>query len=282
MEFYKMKKTLLITGCLALFPLVLISCGSTKEVQASPDTYVAAEDIAAPVANPDGTEDVTADATDTENTTNKAKPAGKKKKNAIEEFLTFGNKDDYIVFDQTTVFTKEITGMTEKNAKVVIRYDNHMAGFGSYNSAGYYYLQFDQDSRAALAKAAQAYFSDFENKRLQRKGKKTERAYGKIRYMLNWGAISSATPNNGTGEGYLGYEFVKNSPYFTIFNYDFKNDYYDRAGDATTRKSPFVKYYFTRAQLKNLVEFLSEENITKQIIENDPEYIFAPSASDEY
>ncbi len=268
-----MKKTLLISGFLALFPLVLISCGSTKEVQASPDTYVAADEIAAPDGNPDET---------TEGKTATTKATGKKKKNAIEEFFTFGNKDDYINFDQTTVFTKEITGMTEKNANVVIRYDNHMAGFGSYNSAGYYYLQFDKDSRAALAKAAEAYFSDFENKRLQRKGKKTERAYGKIKYMLNWGSISASTPNYGTGEGYLGYEFVKNSPYFTIYNYEFKNDYYERAGDATTRESPFVKYYFTRAQLRNLVQLLSEENITKQIIENDPEYIFVSSEADEY
>lgn len=268
-----MKKTLLISGFLALFPLVLISCGSTKEVQASPDTYVAADEIAAPDGNPDET---------TEGKTATTKATGKKKKNAIEEFFTFGNKDDYIIFDQTTVFTKEITGMTEKNANVVIRYDNHMAGFGSYNSAGYYYLQFDKDSRAALKKAAEAYFSDFENKRLQRKGKRTERTYGKISYMLNWGSISASTPNNGTGEGYLGYEFEKNSPYFTIFNYEFKNDYYERAGDATTRESPFVKYYFTRAQLRNLVELLSEENISKQIAENDPEYIFVSSEADEY
>ena len=268
-----MKKTLLISGFLALFPLVLISCGSTKEVQASPDTYVAADEIAAPDGNPDET---------TEGKSATTKDTGKKKKNAIEEFFTFGNKDDYIIFDQTTVFTKEITGMTEKNANVVIRYDNHMAGFGSYNSAGYYYLQFDKDSRAVLAKAAEAYFSDFENKRLKRKAKNTDKTYGKIGYSLHWGTISSSTPNNGVGEGYCGYEFVKGAPYFTIYNYSFYNNYYERAGDATTRNSNFVKYYFTRAQLRQLLNMISEETITEQIINNDPDFILNPTMSDEY
>lgn len=269
-----MKKTIFTTTLLSIFAAVFISCGSTKEIQSAPDTYVSNEEISAPETdNSDKAEKIS-----TETVTKNPK----KKKNAIEQFFTFGNKDEYIFYDQTTVFTKEITGMTEKKASVVIRYDDHSAGFGSYNTAMYYYVLFDKDNRATLARAVESYFSDFENKRLQRKGKKTDKAYGKIGYRLSWGSISSSTPNYGYGEGYCGYEFIKGSPYFTIYNYEFENIYYERAGDATTRKSNFVKYYFTKSQLRQLLNLLSEEKINEQILENDSEFIFTPSTSDEY
>lgn len=267
-----MKKTIFATVMLSLFASVFISCGTTKEIQSTPDTYISDDEIIAPV-------------TEESDKSKKITPSTatpKKKKNALEDFFTFGNKDEYIFYDQTTVFTKEITGMTEKNASVVIRYDDHSAGFGSYNSLLYYYVLFDQDNRAALSRAIESYFSDFENKRLQRKGKKTEKAYGKLKYRLSWGSISSSTPNYGYGEGYCGYEFVKGAPYFVIYNYEFNNDYYEKAGDATTRTSNSVKYYFTKSQLRNLRNLLSEEKITEQIIENDSEFIFSPSTSDEY
>lgn len=267
-----MKKTIFVTVLLSIFATVFISCGSTKEIQSTPDTYTSDENITAPVIEESDEIETIATPTSTP----------KKKKSGIEDFFTFGNKDEYIFYDQTTVYTKEMTGMTEKNASVVVRYDDHMAGFGSYNAMMYYYVLFDKDNRATLAKAIEAYFSDFENKRLQRKGKKTDKAYGKIGYRLSWGTISSSTPNYGFGEGYCGYEFVKGAPYFTIYNYEFDNIYYERAGDATTRKSNFVKYYFTKSQLRNLLNLLSEEKITEQILANDSEYIFSPSGADEY
>ena len=268
-----MKKTLLTAGCLIAFASILTSCGSTKQVQSAPDAYITEDE--ASVTNTDST-------VSTEENSEEEIVAMRKKKNALESFFTFGNGDEYIKFDETTVFTKEITGIKEKKATTVIRYDNLMAGFGSYNSVAYYYLQFDKDNRAILAKNAEAYFSDFENKRLQRKGRNTDRAYGKIRYQLNWGTISSSTPNNGIGDGYCGYEFVKGAPYFTISNYEFKNEYYERAGEATTRNSPSVKYYFTRAQLKQLLNLLSEENITQTIKENNLNFISTSSSADTY
>ena len=253
----------------------ITSCGTTKQVQSAPDTYVSEDSSEAAAA---GSEATVADDAEV----NKRPELKTKKKNAIEKFLTFGNGDDFIKYDETTVFTKEINGLKEKNATVVLRVDNLMAGFGSYNSAAYYYVQFDELNREVLAKAAEKYFSDFENKQLQRKGKRTERAYGKISYMLSWGVLSSSTPNNGSGEGYCGYEFVKGSPYFVISNYPFKNEYYERAGDATTRESPSVTYYFTRAQLRQLLEMISEDNINKQIIEYNMDYVTNPSAADQY
>lgn len=271
-----MKKTIYATALLSVFAAVFISCGSTKEIQSAPDTYISEEDVTAPVVeDSDNAEKIAAPAP-----TQKGTP--KKKESALADFLKFGNKDEYIFYDQTSVFTKEVTGMTEKNAPVVVRYGDHMAGFGSYNSGMYYYMVFDKENRAKLAKAVDAYFSDFENKRLKRKGKKTDKEYGKINYRLSWGVISSSTPNYGFGEGYCGYEFIKGKPYFTIFNYNIKNDYYERAGEATNKHSNFVKYYFTKSQLRQLLNSLSEDTITEQVLENDTEYIFYPTSSDEY
>ena len=251
-----MKKTLITAGCLIALTSIMTSCGTTKQVQSAPDAYITEDEVS--VANTDET-------VATEDNSEEDIVAMKKKKNAIESFFTFGNGDEFIKFDET-----------------VIRYDNLMAGFGSYNSAAYYYLQFDKDNRAILAKNAEAYFSDFENKRLQRKGRHTDRTYGKIRYQLNWGTISSSTPNNGIGDGYCGYEFVKGAPYFTISNYEFKNEYYERAGDATTRESPMVKYYFTRSQLKQLLNLISEDNIKQTIRDNNLNFISDPTAADYY
>ncbi len=187
-----------------------------------------------------------------------------KKKNPVKNFFTFGNKDDFIRMDETTkVITKEMKGLTEKEAELVIRTDSDMAGFGFSIMGAYYIIQMDAPARKQLAKNAKRYFDDFENKRLIRNKKSTLKAYGSIPYQLNWGTFSSSTPNNGKGSGNCGYEFVKNQPYFTIFNYAFPNDYYEKAGDATTRESASVKVYFTRAQLKSLIEALSDENLSQ-------------------
>ena len=106
-----------------------------------------------------------------------------------------------------------------------------MTGWGSYYLLAYYYIQFDDANRWKLLNAIDNYFSDFENKNLQRKGKDTERTYGKVSYRLDWGSVSSTTQNHGTGDGYMGYNFMKGSPYFTIKNFPFKNDHFDDASE---------------------------------------------------
>ena len=44
-----MKKTIFATVLLSIFATVFISCGSTKEIQSTPDTYTSDENITAPV-----------------------------------------------------------------------------------------------------------------------------------------------------------------------------------------------------------------------------------------
>lgn len=223
--------------------VIFTSCQSSKAPVAG-DSYDTEESDTQLITKPSSNEDAVAQI-----------QIQKKNQNAIQSFFSFGNKDDYVRYDATTVFTKELTGsLKEKDADVYLRTDDLRTGFGSYYLAAYYIVQFDSDARKNLEKAVNRYLDDFENKKLDRKNRKSEKAYGKIKYRLDWGSISSSTPNHGEGEGYLGYTFVKGSPYFTISNYPFKNDYYDVAGDATTRESITLTYYFTKAQAKQLVE----------------------------
>ncbi len=188
----------------------------------------------------------------------------KLKKTWAQDLFTFGNKKDFIPMDESSkIITKGIKGLTEQEATYLLTVDTNLAGFGCSIMGSYFIAQFDDAARSKIAKAAQKYFDDFENKRLTAKKNVAKNAYGTIEYKLNWGTLRSSTPNNGTGTGYLGYEFVKNQPYFIIWNYGFTNDYYEVVGDSTTRESTAVKYYFTRNQLKKLVDILSEENLEK-------------------
>lgn len=274
-----MKKNIGKIFTLCVMTAAFVSCASSKPAQpSSADVYVTEEDA---VKITTGSEKTSSENQEASNEVKPVNPLAKDK-NAFQEFFTFGNGDDYYKFDETTLFVKEITGLKEKKVTNVIRTDNLMAGWGSAYMAAYYFVQFDQQNRAALAKAVNLYFSDFDNKRLQRKGKNTDRAYGKITYRIDWGTISSSTPNNGTGQGYVGYEFVKGSPYFTISNFPFENDYYERSGGASTRESMQLKYYFTRAQLSRLLKILSEDNLSQLIYGNTPGVILNPTEADSY
>lgn len=267
----KMKKiSIALTAVLLSFALT--SCASNKGEPTPADDY--------------DSEPVKINAPSDPSNANSKVSGSKQKKNKktasdmLHDLVTFTNNEKYLRYDTTSLFTQEITGLKEKRAQTLIRLDEDLAGFGSYYMAAYYIVQFDEDARQKLAKAVENYLSDFENKRLQRKGKHTERTYGKISYRLDWGATSTITPNNGVGEGYLGYEFVKNSPYFVISNYPFENKYYERAGDATERESMTLRYFFTKAQARQLVELLSEEKINSQLSESNISR--EPTEIDEY
>ena len=259
-----MKKTLITAISIGFMMVFATSCGTTKNVQSAADSYDDSPAIESEETDEKGEAIV--------NNSDNKKPA-KKKNNVLKEMFTFGNRDEYSKFYEISLFEKEITGLKEKRATTVIRTDDYMAGWGSYFSLAYYYVQFDADARKRVISAIDSYFNDFEQKNLQRKGKKTDRAYGKVKYRIDWGSISTTTPNKGVGEGYLGYEFIKGSPYFVISNYAFANDNYDRIGESTSRESMALSYYFTKAQLKELKEFLSDENINKLIGEMNENFV---------
>lgn len=262
-----MKKITLLTA-LTIFSVLLISCQSTKTTtEVSADSYV--------------TEDSEDSST---KTTKKTTVKTDKSKNAFLNF--FKGKEKYAYGQEFTLFTRNILNkLHQTDAVMTIKLKDGKAGFGSIYTASYAYVFFDEKARKSLSNAYSYYLSDFENKRLSRKTSKTIRQYGKITVDLNWGTLKASTPNYGTGEAYLGYQFINNSPYFSLYIPEMFNEYSKNtessvksswtekngtvvenaqigSANSVNRTSTVLTYNFTKAQMANLLEVLSEENIS--------------------
>lgn len=258
--------------CASLFALMLSSCTSTKNQETVPvDDY--------------DSQSVSSDTDVNLNKTANQKVNTNKKneKNAFEKFFTFGNKDDFVYGDEFSVFTPgTLGGIKQKKADFMIAPEKQTAGFGSSYMAAYYVVQMNEEARADFINAVNQYFSDFENKRLERKGRNTFKKYGSIDVHLDWGTISSSTPNNADGKAMIGYEFIKNSPYFSISMYPMHNNHWNVVGDATSIESMSLKYYFTKAQALQFINSLEEDNIKKLLLGYSSDEYFIPQENDEY
>ena len=258
--------------CASLFALMLSSCTSTKNQETVPvDDY--------------DSQSVSSDTDVNLNKTANQKVNTNKKneKNAFEKFFTFGNKDDFVYGDEFSVFTPgTLGGIKQKKADFMIAPEKQTAGFGSSYMAAYYIVQMNEEARVDFINAVNQYFSDFENKRLERKGRNTFKKYGSIDVHLDWGTISSSTPNNADGKAMIGYEFIKNSPYFSISMYPMHNNHWDVVGDATSIESMSLKYYFTKAQALQFINSLEEDNIKKLLLGYSSDEYFIPQENDEY
>lgn len=223
---------------------------------------------------------LTEDATETKNEKTNAKKKQEKKQFVL---FKYGNIGDYISVDETSVYVQNLFGvLKQKKATVTIDPKRNEAGFGSSYLAAYYYLFWDTESRKAFLNSIDSYFSDFENKRLNRKLNSSEKVYGKSDVRLRWGALSNSTPNNGKGKMYLGYKFKNKSPYFSITIYPVFNEY-SKITDAVDKESMMLTYYFTKSQLADLKNMLSDETISKALFDYTSDDTFANEVEvDEY
>lgn len=270
-------KTLKTILCVFVIALFLSSCTTTKNQETvSVDSYDTQQNST----------DNEHDSTGQNNLQSKNETSNvnkKKEKNAFEKFFTFGNKDDFIYGDEFSVFTPgSLGGLKQKKADFMIAPEKQTAGFGSSYMAAYYIVQMNENARTELTNAVNQYFSDFENKKLERKGRNTFKKYGNINVHLDWGTISSSTPNNADGKAMIGYEFINNSPYFSITMYPMHNNHWDVVGDATSIESMSLKYYFTKAQALQFINYLEEENITKLLFGYSSDEYYTPQENDEY
>lgn len=272
---------LITLSCLfALF----VSCASTKQTPSVQSDSYDNEDT--PVQINNSNDENNSDQNNGSKKITKKKFSEKKsyEKNELEKFFTFGNKDDYIAIDQTSIFSLNLVGGIKQQVcdTYISTKNENEAGFGATIMSNYYIFMMDKENRNKLRIAYENYLHDFENKKLNRKDRKTFKKYGNINVNAHWGALKTTTPSFGNGTVNLGYEFEKNSPYFCMTMYSIYNDYYDIVGDATTRESMTVKYYFTKAQMKDLLNALNEENITNMYNEYYNINILAPAEFDEY
>ena len=192
-------------------------------------------------------------------------PTESKKKNTFSEsvsnFFKMGNQS-FVEYDTTEINVLNAVGTLKKeDAVFVCIKDTDQAGFGSQYISGFYYVFFDTDSRKKLIDAGNQYLKDFENKKLDRKSKKSQQKYGKVTSDVYFGSIKMQAKNHSQPVTYYGYSFKKNSPYFTITCMSAQNLRYTSVDDIYPVTSTVVVYYFTKAQLKNLMNLVSEENI---------------------
>ena len=267
-------KTMIAT---AVFTFSLLSCATKNQTKVSSDVYNDSRDDSK-------TQTEISDKTPVTKTDKKQTNLNKKnnEKSFIEDLFTFGNKGKYIYGPESSINALgALGGIVQKKSIFTISVKNNDAGFGSQYMAAYYIILMNYDARKKFINAYENYLKDFENKKLNRKDSKTFKAYGNINFHADWGTISSSTPNHGDTKGYLGYEFVKGSPYFLLSSYPFHNDHYDLIGEATSKESLRLKYYFTKAQAKALVDFLAEDNI-KQYIDQENSYLLNAESDDYY
>lgn len=205
----------------------------------------------------------------------------KTEKQPKKSIFSFGNNKKVLEVSDGVIFSKGITGqLKQQKADFVVNLDTLDAGFGSPYLASYTYVFMNQESAKYFKNAFEQYEKDFEAKRLDRKGSKLNKKYGKFDVSIKWGSVKMLTPNNGTGKGLLGYEFVDKSPYFTLTIYPLKNKYYEKEPTAQ-EESPTLKFYFTKAQARKLIEHMDEENI-KTVLAQLNETKIENAEADEY
>lgn len=268
----KMKKYICKTTILLLsLSLLLSSCASNKNTAVQPDSLSDDEGATAlPVKN------------DNKKTTSRYNTKAEKK-NFFDRMFTYGNKNDFVSNDVTSVFTHGVgVGIYQQKATILINPEEGTAGFGSVYLASYYIMQYTPENYQKLSDAYEKYLDDFENKRLDRKEKNAQKKYGTMNVHLDWGTIKTSTPNNGNGKAYIGYEFVKKSPYFTITIYPVENDYYPYTDGAVSRESIMLRYYFTKAQMRDLLNMTSEEAVNKFMVKYAEENIVEQQTGDGY
>lgn len=173
----------------------------------------------------------------------------------------FQQVDTFSLFAKSSVGTLHL----KKKASLIHREGTDIGGFYCYYDTSAYAVQFDRKARAALVSAVKQYLDDFENKRLDRgaKQKRTEAVYGSAETYEEYGIALANMSHAARPKACFGYEFVKGSPYFSVYVKKAKDlKYVKRTGDDTRMGETIPqRYYFTRAQASRLAEFLSDENI---------------------
>ncbi len=189
-----------------------------------------------------------------------------------------------VKFKEAGTFELSTTGFNAKlkkqEATFMLDAKNYNAGFGSPIMAAYYVVLMDQKTRSVFINAVNSYLSDFENKKLNRKDKKSYKRYGKSGATIYWGVIKSQTSNYAYPDAFFGYTFKDKSPYFTITMYPTVNEK-RKVDDSVAEESMIVNFYFTKAQARTLADFLAEDNLYNFFGGNTPLVDETP-AVDEY
>lgn len=174
------------------------------------------------------------------------------------------NLNKFQKYDAFSVYLKPLVGdIFLRKGSLIHREGTDVAGFVMYYDSSSYAVQFAQAERNALISAVKQYKDDFENKKLDRKKKKTAEIYGFVTGYEDFGVVEASMTNFCKPRVYFGYEFVKNNPYFCIFVKKATNLAVNQTQEGVVKESVDQKYYLTKAQATTLSEFLDDSNISK-------------------
>jgi hypothetical protein len=182
----------------------------------------------------------------------------------LKDEVTVTNMGKYanVELGSGTFRLKKMLGneLEQKEFSVMLYPRKGLAGFLYYKSPCKERLLLDKDGRDAVTKAYELYIKDYEEKNLDKSQKKFAECYGVARAKIEWGPFqysSYADPKI-----MMGYLFVGKSPYFCIKIPSTKST--QKKGDAEIQYGGSI-LYFTRSQLKDFVDAISDSEIQNAI-----------------
>lgn len=136
----------------------------------------------------------------------------------------------------------------------------------------------DRNNREKLISAVTQYLKDFDERRLNRNARNSDRAYGVLSGKLEWGQFAFAITMNSRSfpQIHVGYQFVGNTPYFTITQRDAEDTL-----NGDSRRSLRMTLFFTRAQAAELASFFDQDFILGALEEQGVQ-LFQESERDVY
>ena len=195
-------------------------------------------------------------------------PYNQKKLNANRSFGDrLMNTNKFTKVEAFSVYLKPTIGkMFVRKGNLIYREGTDIGGFEVYYDSSAYALQFAQADRAIVIAAIDQYFSDFDEKRLDKKAKaaNTKKVYGFSNGYEDFGIASGMMTNYCRPKIFYGYVFDNKSPYFTINVKKSQNLAFgaDQTEEAMLKKNVIEQtYYLTKAQASKLKAFLSDQNI---------------------
>ena len=246
-----MKKTVAFFAGSLLLASLLVSCGSTNNID-SEDSDAYGDELES-TAIPLTPQKSTSKKEDSD-PYSKSKIKGKGNEGFMEKLFDFKKFDKY---DATNVFLKK---GKKRLCTFVHKPQTDLGGFLVRYDTSTYACFFAKSERNALIKAVNQYFDDFENKKLDKKMKKTDRIYGDVGAYEEFGIVESMMSSYSKPKVSFGYKFLGNSPYFCIFVHRSPNLNED-LGANRPPQSVDQKYYFTKAQIEKLADFLADDSI---------------------
>lgn len=153
-----------------------------------------------------------------------------------------------------------IGSVFSRTAALIYKQHTDMAGIYVLYDTSSYALYFAKEERNAFIRAVERYLEDFEEKKLDRNLRRSDRTYGNVGAYEEFGLAKRMLSNYAKPTAHFGYRFLNGNPYFCIYVASSPN-LARTPGDGKPEKAVDQHYYFTRAQAQALADFLSDESI---------------------